>query len=85
MIWAYETQCSVPAEFLWQRWRDVANWRDWDPDIESSALQVTSFRMVLSYALLLHDMKCRRAPRCSWGPAASSLCMAENLLLAQHA
>jgi hypothetical protein len=40
MIWQYEAPCSVFADLLWERWRDVGSWSAWDPDIESSSLQV---------------------------------------------
>jgi hypothetical protein len=40
MIWRHEAACNALSEVLWRRWRDVATWCDWDPDIESSSLQV---------------------------------------------
>ena len=40
MKWACKTDCRAYCDLLFGRWRDVPNWRDWDPDIESSVLQV---------------------------------------------
>ena len=42
MTWRCEAACSAFADVLWRRWTDVAGWREWDPDIEPSSLQVSA-------------------------------------------
>ena len=51
MTWRCEAACSAFADVLWRRWSDVAGWREWDPDIESSSLQVA--------AAALHELPAR--------------------------
>jgi hypothetical protein len=41
-MWLYKAECRVFRDLLLQRWRDVPNWHEWDPDIETSSLQVSA-------------------------------------------
>ena len=54
MIWQYEAPCSVFADLLWERWRDVPSWSAWDPDIESSSLQVRLFFVASAAGCVSH-------------------------------
>ena len=58
MTWRCEAACSAFAEVLWRRWSDVATWPQWDPDIESSSLQVLPL-LCMSFLLAPHVL-CRR-------------------------
>ena len=80
MKWACKTDCRAYCDLLFGRWRDVPNWRDWDPDIESSALQVVVVVVLADWSkLTLSHIMRRKALHLGQGPRAPSNSEEETL------